>query len=80
MWWFYKLKSINDGIYTYYYSRESKDCDGLISYDTETEEIKVIQLCAADQKYGQFAEDSAIRGFYRVIDENFPDTREVACG
>ena len=70
----------NNGIYTYYYSRESKNCDGLISYDTENEEIKVIQLCAADQEYGKFAEDSAIRGFFKVINEDFPAKRQVACG
>lgn len=79
MRWFYKkIKQVGNK-YTYLYSHENKDYDGIIEYDANTKIGRVVKACA-DDKDSKFAMDWSYMHFYDVIDDNFPEYRAVITG
>lgn len=79
MRWFYRIKEKHKDYIEYFYSRESKNYDGIIRFYFKDNTIKVIKPCIIDSD-NIFLEGKAIEHFYKVIDENFPDEKSVACG
>ena len=78
MRWYYKLLRKDGNQYFYAYSTESKEYDGIIFYDTEAGEPIMIQACADDDN--DFSKAWALRHFYIIIRENFPDELSVCIG
>ncbi|MEA4965394.1 MAG: hypothetical protein VB055_06195 [Oscillospiraceae bacterium] len=78
MWWYYKLLEGSNRIKIYQYSRENKDLDGLIRFDSESG-VKIMKPSAID-KESIWLQQKAVEHFYTVIAENFPDEREICCG
>lgn len=77
-WWFEKLSESRDRV-VYAYSRESRHADGQIEIDKEAREVKLLIPCEAD-KDSAFAQSRACDKVYRLIDEQYPDQRQIACG
>lgn len=78
MWWFFKLLESSNRIKIYRYSRENKSLDGLIRFDSESG-VKMMQPCASD-KESAWSQKKAVEHFYSVIEENFPEEKEICCG
>lgn len=79
MRWYFRLLEQGATFYLYAYSRESKDFDGRIRYDTETETISVTIPCAADRD-SEWLQEKARNHFWKVIRDGFPQERSVCCG
>lgn len=79
MQWYYKKTEFKDNIYTYAYSHESKDYDGIIIYNIDNQKGEVTKPCKDDEG-SKFAQNWSYEHFYKVIDENFPDYKAVITG
>lgn len=76
---YFKKDKIFNNIYYYNYSVENKMFDGEITYDLDTETIKIIKPCKNDID-NTISQKRTILHFYKVIDDNFPDYRAVITG
>ncbi len=80
MRWKFRRAFINKRFVQYSYSRETDEMDGIIQYDRETEEIKILKPCEND-KDSELSQSIAMEHFYwNVIQEGLPENRYVACG
>lgn len=79
MHWWYKLISKTETTYTYAYSCDNKDLDGVITYYLDTKEAEITKASATD-KNSQRLLDRSLSKFFFVVNEGFPDERHVCCG
>lgn len=64
-----------DGVYIYRYSRENDDLDGIISVDSSSKEIKIIQQSKTDEN--KIDVMNTIEMAYALIESNYPQKRTV---
>lgn len=76
---YFKKNKIFNNTYYYNYSVENKMFDGEITYDLDTETIKITKPCKSDIG-SNISQNRTILHFYKVIDDNFPDYRAVITG
>ncbi len=79
MLWYFELVSEESGKYSYRYSRENEALDGIIWYDSNANEIEIVQLSELDKKYPK-AQQWTLEKFYSVIRNGFPSKLQIACG
>ena len=79
MRWYYKLIEKGINFYLYAYSRESKDFDGQIRFDTETGKTTLVTPSAVDMD-SKFLQGKAQEHFWKVVRDGFPEERSVCCG
>ena len=79
MRWYYKLVEKTPAYYRYAYSRESKKYDGVIVFFTATEVVKIDKPCDLDSGSNIKAEKAADH-FWSVVNDGFPNEKEVCCG
>lgn len=77
-WMFEKLSETNRHV-LYAYSTGSRELDGRIQIDKRTQEIILIHACDADAA-SDYAMEVAARKTWHMIDEGYPNHRQVACG
>ena len=81
MRWRYKLLFGDAGYYLYSYGREEDDnLDGLIRYDSNTEDLEVLKLCSKDVRFGKYGAEAACEHFCKVIKQGYPEEVYVCCG
>lgn len=79
MRWYYKLLETGERFYIYAYSRESKDFDGIIRYDVETESPVMVKPSEMDIN-SELSQEIALSHFWKVINNDFPKECSVCCG
>lgn len=77
-WYYQRLEKTQNG-YVYKYSTENNALDGLIECDLKSGDMWVVRPSEAD-KDSEYRQGRAMRSFYYVIRENFPEERHVCCG
>ena len=78
MIWYYELLEGNERTKIYKYSRENKDLDGLIRFDSELG-TKIMKPSKLDEE-SIWSQQKAIEHFNAVISEKFPKEKEICCG
>ena len=64
----------------YFYSRESETLDGIIEFDKQTQNTRMIKPCGADEG-SEWSANKAISKFFAfIVEESFPVRRRVVCG
>lgn len=80
MVWYFVKDSESPEFIVYRYSRESKELDGKIRYNKKTGIVVICYPCVKDID-SQFGQEMSVSKFvHHVVDEGFPDRRQVATG
>ena len=79
MRWYFRFLKLENGTYYYSYSTESKEYDGVISYNEARDEPEIVKPCSFD-KGSDWSCNRTLQHFWKVIQENFPKERSVLCG
>lgn len=79
MWWWFEKLSESDSHVLYAYSRESRHADGQIEINRNTKAVNLLIPCESD-KDSSFCQSRACDKAYRLIAEQYPDKRQIACG
>ena len=79
MWILYQRIEKKENTYRYAYSRESRELDGIIMYDTDDDTTIIEKPCAKDMG-SKFAIMNTIENFDLIIEEGFPEKRFAAFG
>ena len=80
MWWLFVLLEHDGDIYRYSYSRENRDLDGIIEFNTKSKKAKLTTPCAFDNERPKAQERTIGKFVYYVVEAGLPARKMVACG
>ena len=79
MWWMFKKLSDTDPIVLYAYSRGCRKLDGEVSINRDNGEIKLVRA-SVDDESSEYAKQVAVIKARHMIEQNYPDHSQIACG
>ena len=81
MWWMYVKVFEDENTVRYSFARESYETDGELEYAKGSEEDpRITKDSVTFGEYADFEREKIQEHFYHVLQEGFPDRKQVACG